>query len=42
MSDTDGKVKTYKNPERGKPAEYKPYVPQYQVEGVEPQNIVVQ
>lgn len=36
MSDTDGKVKTYKNPERGKPAEYKPYVPQYQVEGVEP------
>jgi hypothetical protein len=37
MSETDGKVKTYKNPERGKPASYKPYVPQYQVEGIEPE-----
>jgi len=36
MSDTDGKVKLIKNPERNKPAPYKPYVPQYQVHGVEP------
>lgn len=36
MSDTDGKVKLIKNPERDKPAPYKPYVPQYQVHGVEP------
>jgi len=37
MSDTNGKVKVYKNPDRGKPAPYKPYVPQYQVHGVEPE-----
>lgn len=37
MSDTDGKVKLIKNPERNKPAAYKPYVPQYQVHGKEPQ-----
>jgi len=36
MSDTDGKVKTYKHPERRQPSAYKPYVPQYQIEGVEP------
>jgi hypothetical protein len=36
MSDTDGKVKLIKNPDRDKPAPYKPYVPQYQVHGVEP------
>ncbi len=37
MSDTNGKVKTYhKNPERDKPVTPKPYVPQYQVRGVEP------
>jgi len=38
MSDTDGKIKTYKNPERGKPVNYKPYVPQYQAEGIEPEH----
>lgn len=32
----DGKVKTYKNPNRDKGTDYKPYVPQYVVEGVEP------
>jgi hypothetical protein len=37
MSDTDGKVKLIKNPDRSKPASYKPYVPQYQVHGKEPQ-----
>jgi len=37
MSDTEGKVKLIKNPERNKPAAYKPYVPQYQVHGKEPQ-----
>ena len=36
MSDTNGKIKTYKHPDREKPVTYKPYVPQYQVEGVEP------
>ena len=36
MSDTDGKVKLIKNPERDNPTPYKPYVPQYQVHGVEP------
>jgi hypothetical protein len=35
-NDTDGKVKIYKNPGRNMNADYKPYVPQYQVEGVEP------
>lgn len=30
------KVKIYKNAERDKPETYKPYVPQYQVMGVEP------
>lgn len=37
MSDTDGKVKLIKNPDRNKPASYKPYVPQYQVHGKDPQ-----
>ena len=37
MSDTDGKVKIIRNPDRNKPVPYKPYVPQYQIEGVEPQ-----
>lgn len=37
MSDTDGKVKLIKNPDRNKPTAHKPYVPQYQVHGVEPQ-----
>lgn len=37
MSDTDGKVKLIKNPDRNKPSAHKPYVPQYQVHGVEPQ-----
>jgi hypothetical protein len=37
MSDTDGKVKLIKNPDRNKPAPYKPYVPQYQVHGKDPQ-----
>jgi hypothetical protein len=35
-NDTDGKIKVYKNPGRNMNADYKPYVPQYQVEGVEP------
>jgi hypothetical protein len=33
---SNGKVKTYKNPDRNKPEDYKPYVPQYIVEGKEP------
>lgn len=37
MSDIDGKTKIYKNPDRGKLANYKPYIPQYQVRGVEPE-----
>lgn len=37
MSDTNGKVRVYKHPDRNKPAPYKPYVPQYQVHGVEPE-----
>jgi len=37
MSDTNGKVKLIRNPDRNKPAPYKPYVPQYQVHGKEPQ-----
>jgi hypothetical protein len=37
MSDTTGKIKLIKNPDRNKAPEYKPYVPQYQVHGVEPQ-----
>lgn len=37
MSDTDGKVKLIRNSDRNKPASYKPYVPQYQVHGKEPQ-----
>lgn len=36
MSDTDGKIKTYKNQDRNKPVSYKPYVPQYQVAGIDP------
>lgn len=34
MSDT--KIKTYKNHNRGGNVDYKPYVPQYQIEGIEP------
>jgi hypothetical protein len=37
MSDTTGKTKLIRNADRSKPPEYKPYVPQYQVHGVEPQ-----
>lgn len=38
MSDTpNGKVKVYPHRDRNKAEPYKPYVPQYQVEGVEPQ-----
>jgi hypothetical protein len=37
MSDTTGKVKLIRNPDRIKTQEFKPYVPQYQVHGVEPQ-----
>lgn len=37
MSDTNGKVKTYKNPDRAQGEKYKPYVPQYQVHGKEPE-----
>jgi len=38
MSDTNGKnVKVHPHPERNEKVTYKPYVPQYQVEGVEPQ-----
>lgn len=37
MSDTNGKVKVYKNPDRNKAPAYKPYVPQYQVHGVDPE-----
>lgn len=33
---SNDKIKTYKNPHRNEAAEYKPYVPQYQVWGVEP------
>jgi hypothetical protein len=34
---TNGKVKIYKNPERKRTVSYKPYVPQYQQLGVEPE-----
>jgi hypothetical protein len=34
---TNGKVKVYKNPERQRTVAYKPYVPQYQQMGVEPE-----
>lgn len=37
MSDTDGKIKLIRNPDRDKPTNFKPYVPQYQVEGIEPE-----
>jgi hypothetical protein len=33
---SNDKIKTYRNRERGLSADYKPYVPQYQVLGVEP------
>jgi hypothetical protein len=36
MTDTDGKVKTYKHPDRNKTESFKAYVPQYQVNGIEP------
>jgi hypothetical protein len=36
MTDTDGKIKTYKHPDRNKTESIKSYVPQYQVNGVEP------
>jgi hypothetical protein len=32
-----GKVKLYKNPERNRPTNLKPYIPQYQLRGVEPE-----
>ncbi len=34
---TNGKTKTYPHPDRNKPSVVKPYVPQYQVWGVEPE-----
>lgn len=34
---TEKKVKVYKNPERNRPETYKPYVPQYQLLGREPE-----
>ena len=34
---SNGKVKVYKNPDRSKANNFKPYVPQYQVLGVEPE-----
>lgn len=34
---TNGKVKVYKNPARNRPDAHKPYVPQYQLMGVEPE-----
>lgn len=38
MSDTSGKTKNIqRNPERNKTVNYKPYIPQYQVHGKEPQ-----
>ena len=37
MSNTTGKVKFYKNPSRNKPNDLKPYVPQYQLLGLEPE-----
>ena len=37
MSDTNVKIKTYKNPDRDKGEKYKPYVPQYQVHGKDPE-----
>lgn len=33
---SNGKIKVYKNPNRGKPETYQSYVPQYQIEGKEP------
>lgn len=33
---SNGKVKVYKNPARDEKETYKPYVPQYQIRGVEP------
>jgi len=36
---SNGKVKTYKNPDRNKQSFVKPYVPQYQIWGVEPEEI---
>lgn len=34
---SNGKVKVYKNPDRSKGAPFKPYVPQYQLMGIEPE-----
>lgn len=34
---SNGKVKIYKNPERETTETYKPYVPQYQLRGIEPE-----
>jgi hypothetical protein len=33
------KVKLHKNAERSKPTKYEPYVPQYQVRGIEPEKV---
>lgn len=38
MASNDGKnIKIYKNPERNRPTDLKPYIPQYQLMGVEPE-----
>lgn len=37
MSNDNGRVKTYKNKARNQESVVKPYVPQYQVHGIEPQ-----
>jgi hypothetical protein len=37
MSNTTGKVKFYRNPSRNKPNDLKPYVPQYQLLGLDPE-----
>lgn len=39
MSDSDKKVKTYKNSGRDKPLTHKKYVPQYQLMGIEPEEV---
>lgn len=37
MATTNGKIKLYKNPDRRRPENLKPYVPAYQLMGVEPE-----
>ena len=36
MSETNGKIKVYKNLNRNDNTDYKPYIPQYQVHGIQP------